>query len=90
MTGIQTRFATIAATLLIAMPLSLSAASAETVKADSKQIVALDTTPTGSIQRANSIQNCDPSSPSAGAICKITGGNPNTKFPSAPISTFGF
>ncbi|MEM8542153.1 MAG: hypothetical protein AAGF25_14455 [Pseudomonadota bacterium] len=90
MTGIQTRFATIAATLLIAMPLSLSAASAETVKAGSKQIVALDTTPTGSIQRADSGRNCNPNSPNAGAICKITGGKTNTKFPSAPISQFGF
>lgn len=90
MTAIQTRFATIAATLLIAMPLSMNAASAETVKTEGKQIVALDTNPTGSIQRADSVQNCNPNSPNAGAICKITGGNTNTKFPSAPISQFGF
>lgn len=90
MTINKTRFATLVASALIALPLSMNIASAEMVKADSKQMVVLDTTPTGSIQRADSVRNCDPNSASAGTICKITGGDPNTKFPSAPLSAFGY
>lgn len=90
MTGNTKRFATIAATLLIALPLSAGIASAESTRGDQTRIVALDATPTGSIQRAEAIRNCDPDGPGATAICKITGGDPNAKFPSAPVSSFGF
>ncbi len=82
--------ATLAATALLALPLSMNVASAETTHVQNKQIVELDTTPTGSIQRADAFRNCDPNSPNAGLVCKITGGNPNTTFPSAPVSSFGF
>jgi len=90
MTVNKTRIAMLAAAALITLPLSMNIASAETVKPQSQQTVVLDTTPTGSIQRADSIRNCDPSSPNASAVCKITGGDPNARFPSAPISVFGF
>lgn len=90
MTVNKSSFAIIVASALIAMPLSMTAASAETVKNERHQMVELDTAPTGSIQRTDAFSNCDPNSPNAGVICKITGGNPNTKFPSAPISSFGF
>ena len=90
MTGNKKRFATIAATLLIALPLSAGIASADSAKSDQTRIVALDATPTGSIQRVETINNCNPESPSATAVCKITGGDPNAKFPSAPVSAFGF
>lgn len=90
MTVNKIRFTMLVASALIALPLSMTIASAETVKTQDKQVFALDTTPTGSIQRADPLRNCDPNSPNAGAICKITGGDPNAKFPSAPVSSFGF
>lgn len=90
MTVNNKRLATFVASALIALPLSMNIASAEAIKTNDKQIIALDNTPTGSIQRADSNRNCDPTSPNAGPICKITGGNPNTKFPSAPTAAFGF
>ncbi len=89
MTKRSTTIAALAATLLVALPLANGVAQAESLKADNKQIIELDQTATGSIERSDSLRVCDPDSPTADAICKITGGNPGTKFPSAPISNFG-
>ncbi len=89
MTVRNTTIAALSATLLVALPMAVGVAHAESSKAENKQIVELDQTATGSIERADSFRSCDPDSPTASAICKITGGNPGTKFPSAPISNFG-
>lgn len=90
MTVNTTRIATLVASALIALPLSINVASAEAAKTEHKNVVLLDSTPTGSIQRVDTARNCNPDGPNPGAICKITGGNPNSKFPSAPISNFGY
>lgn len=89
MTVRNTTIAALAATLLVALPMAAGVAHAESTKADNKLIIELDQTATGSIERSDTMRFCDPDSPSANAICKITGGKSGAKFPSAPISNFG-
>lgn len=50
----------------------------------------VDRVTTGSISAADKISNCNPAAPNAGMICRITGGNPDARFPSAPSTSFGF
>lgn len=90
MTGNKTLSTTLAAAIFLAIPLSIGTAQAEAIKPAKQEIVLLDRTTTGSVDQAGLIRNCDPHGPNANMICKITGGDPDVKFPSAPISNFGF
>ncbi|MEM5501096.1 hypothetical protein WNY59_05800 [Ahrensia kielensis] len=73
-----------AITLIVAMQMGITTASADTkAPKQNAEIVELDNQATGSIR------TCDPSAPGADFVCRITKGNPNPQFPSAPTGNFG-
>ena len=56
---------------------------------EAKQDTMVDTRTTGSISATD--RDCDPSNPKAGIICRVTRGEPDAKYPSAPVNpAFGF
>jgi hypothetical protein len=51
--------------------------------------VMIDTRTTGSVSVAS--RNCDPTDPKAGIVCRVTHGENQPHFPSAPVNpAFGF
>lgn len=73
-----------AVALIAATQMGITTASAEVnAPKDKPAIVELDNQATGSIQ------TCDPFASNADIICRITQGNPNPQFPSAPTGNFG-
>lgn len=73
-----------ALTLVAAMQMGITTASAaNNAPKENTANVELDNQPTGSIK------TCDPFASNADIVCRITKGNPNPQFPSAPIGNFG-
>jgi hypothetical protein len=80
----KNKTAVAAVALLAAMQMGITTSSAEVnAPKDKSAAVELDNQVTGSIQ------TCDPFASNAGIICRITKGNPNPQFPSAPTGNFG-
>ena len=82
---------TLAALALRVAPASAFAAEKSAAPVEHKTRYALDRTQTSSIDGASRLTNCDPTAPDATLVCRITRGDPNATFPSAPGSAiFGF
>jgi hypothetical protein len=81
------RFAAAALLGLATTTAALQPAFANEVKKPQETLV--DTRTTGSIRQAQS--TCDPNDRNADIVCRVTRGEPNPRFPSAPANpAFGF
>lgn len=84
----STRTKRLAAAALIGIA-SATAAIAPAQADQAKKETVVDTRTTGSI--SVTARDCDPDNPRAGIICRVTRGEPDAKYPSAPVNpAFGF
>jgi len=88
MTARTMRFATVALLGLGVATVAFQPAFAKEVKQPQSQ-AQVDTRTTGSIAPAG--RACDPNSPNADIVCRVTRGEQDPRFPSAPSNpAFGF
>lgn len=85
----NTRSTRIAAALMALASAAALAAPVQAEEAKQAQPQLVDTRTTGSIAYAP--QDCDPNDPDAGIVCRVTKGERDARFPSAPVNpAFGF
>jgi hypothetical protein len=86
--NMSTRTMRLAAATLVG--LSAATAAYAPARADeAKNDTLVDTRTTGSISATD--RACDPNDPKAGIICRVTRGEPDARYPSAPVNpAFGF
>lgn len=81
------RLAAAALVGLVAATSALQPTMAEEMNKPKQQVI--DARTTGSIATAD--KACDPREAKAGLLCRITGGEATTRYPSAPVNpAFGF
>jgi len=79
----------LAAALLGVVSLAAVVAPAHAEDAARDETALVDTRTTGSVRSYD--QACDPNAANAGIVCRVTKGDPEVKFPAAPVNpAFGF